>query len=201
MTTKISKNESESSSAVVENETDGLETACYRKCHGQFCLTQTENHFEHEIPLDFSPFLDYLNNFPSAKYERIESLLKLDHSIDRVKSLIINKHITCMDLCLYYLKRVQKTNNYYKVIIELNPHFISEAQQIDEDLKENRVNDRLLFGCVAAVKGIISVRDMYNDAGSYVLHENKMTNDAPIVKKLREQGITRLITMNPSSSY
>ncbi|CAF5035294.1 unnamed protein product, partial [Rotaria socialis] len=119
-------------------------------------------------------------NYTPTTYKRIEALLKSDHSIDRVKSLILNKHITCKDLCLYYLKRIQMTNNYYKVIIELNPHLLSEAQQIDEQINENKVNDKLLFGCVAAVKGNISVRDMYNDAGSYVLHENKMKDDASI---------------------
>ncbi|CAF3339479.1 unnamed protein product [Rotaria sp. Silwood1] len=189
MTETIIEKEKEKESSVIENETDGLETACYRKCHGQFCLTPTVNHFEHEISLDFSPFIDSLTNYSTVKYERIESLLKLDHSIDRVKNLILNKHITCTDLCLYYLKRVQMTNNYYKVIIELNPHLLSEAKQLDEQVNNNTINNQLLlFGCVAGVKGNISIRDMYNDAGAYVLHENKMKDDAPVVQKLREQG-------------
>ncbi|CAF3469297.1 unnamed protein product [Rotaria socialis] len=190
--------EKEKESSTVENETGGLETACYRQCHGEFCLTSTVNHFVHEIPLDFSPFLDSLANYTPTTYKRIEALLKSDHSIDRVKSLILNKHITCKDLCLYYLKRIQMTNNYYKVIIELNPHLLSEAQQIDEQINENKVNDKLLFGCVAAVKGNISVRDMYNDAGSYVLHENKMKDDASIIKKLRQQGCVILGRANLS---
>jgi len=172
-----------------ENESEGLETACYRKCHGQFCLTPTENYFEHEILLDFSPFLDSLTNYSSAIYERIESLLKLDHSINRIKNLIQNKHITCVDLCLFYLKRVQMINNYYKILIELNPNLLSEAKQLDEQFNENKIINQLLFGCVAAIKGNISIRDMYNDAGAYVLHEKKMKDDAPIIKKLREQGI------------
>lgn len=188
------KEDAKLESPIIENATDGLETACYRKCYGQFCLTPTKNQFEHEISLDFSPFIDSLTNYSSTTYERIESLLKLDHSIDRVKNLIQNKHITCMDLCLFYLKRIQMTNNYYKVFIELNPHLLSEAKQIDE---QHATNNQLLFGCVAAIKGNISVRDMYNDAGAYVLHEKKMKDDAPIVKKLREQGriISELINL------
>jgi hypothetical protein len=172
-----------------ENESEGLETACYRKCHGQFCLTPTENYFEHEILLDFSPFLDSLTNYSSAIYERIESLLKLDHSINRIKNLIQTKHITCVDLCLFYLKRVHMINNYYKILIELNPNLLSEAKQLDEQFNENKIINQLLFGCVVAIKGNISIRDMYNDAGAYVLHEKKMKDDAPIIKKLREQGI------------
>lgn len=187
MAENIIKKEENEESPFIENESDGLETACYRKCHGQFCLTSTENTFEHEISLDFSPFIDSLTNYPSTTYERIESLLKLDHSINRVKNLIANKHITCVDLCLYYLKRVQVTNDYYKVLIELNPNVLSEAKQLDENLNSNK--NKLLFGCVAGIKGNISIRNMYNDAGAYVLHENKMKDDAPIVKKLREQGI------------
>jgi hypothetical protein len=188
MAEDIINNEEEKESSFIENESDGLETACYRKCHGQFCLTPTKNNFQYEILLDFSPFLDSLTNYSSTTYERIESLLKLDHSIDRVKKLIKNKHITCIDLCLFYLKRVQMTNNYNKIIMELNPHLLSEAKQLDEQLNENKIDNKLLFGCVAAVKGNISVRDMYNDAGAYVLHEKKMKEDAPIVKKLRDQG-------------
>jgi amidase len=193
MAEDIAKKE-EPKSPSEENESDGLETACYRKCHGEFCLTPTTNHFKHEMLLDFSPFNDSLTNYSSTTYERIESLLKLDHSIDRVKSLIQNKHITCVDLCLFYLKRIQMTNNYYKVIIELNPHLLAEAKQLDE---QQATNKQLLFGCVVGVKGNISVRDMYNDAGAYVLHEKKMKNDAPIVKKLREQGriISNLINL------
>jgi len=186
----IEEEEQEEESPFEENESDGLETACYRKCHGQFCLTPAKNHFEYEIPLDFSPFLDSLTNYSSATYDRIESLLKLDHSINRIKRLIQNKHITCVNLCLFYLKRVKMTNNYYKILIELNPHLLSEAQQLDEQLNENKLSkNKLLFGCVAGIKGNISIRDMYNDAGAYVLHEKKMKDDAPIIKKLREQGI------------
>jgi Asp-tRNA(Asn)/Glu-tRNA(Gln) amidotransferase A subunit family amidase len=85
------------------------------------------------------------------------------------------------------------TNNYYKILLELNPHLLFEAKQLDEQLNENQINNKLLFGCVAAIKGNISIRDMYNDAGSYVLHEKKMKDDAAIVQKLREQGIEILI--------
>lgn len=172
----------------VENETDGLDTACYRKCRGPFCLTSSENHFQHEIPLDFSPFLNALANYPTSTYDRIESLLKLDHSIERVTHLIKNKHISCTNLCLFYLKRIQEINGYRKAIIELNPHLLVEAEELDQQLNDKTVQHRLLVGCVAAVKGNISVRDMYNDAGAFVLHEKRMKYNAPVVKKLREQG-------------
>lgn len=180
--------ENQDDQPVVENETDGKETACYRKCHGLFCLTDEENHFQHEISLDFSPFLSSLSKYPSATYTRIESLLKLDHSIDRVKQLITKKHITCIDLCLFYLKRVQSTNDYHKVILELNPHLLEDAKRLDEQIDNAEMTDKPLFGCVAAIKGNIAVKDLYNDAGAYVLHEKKMSGDAPVVKKLRQQG-------------
>jgi hypothetical protein len=191
MAEDVIKEEGIEESSSIENESDGLETARYRKCHGQFCLKSTENSFEHEIPLDFSPFINSLTSYSSKTYERIESLLKLDHSINRIKNLIENKHITCVDLCLYYLKRIQMTNSYYKIFLELNPHLLSEAKQLDEQLNDHKIhnNNKLLFGCVAGIKGNISIRDMYNDCGAYVLHEKKMKDDAPIIKKLREQGI------------
>jgi hypothetical protein len=173
----------------IDNETDGLETACYRKCHGQFCLTSNENHFQYEISLDYSPFSSSLIDYPSSTYDRIESLLKLDHSINRVKHLIKNKHFTCKDLCLFYLKRIQMMNNYYKVIIELNPHLLIDAEQLDKQINEKTIECQQLYGCVAAIKGNISVRDMHNDAGAYVLHENKMLDDASVVSKLRRQGM------------
>ncbi|CAF4326453.1 unnamed protein product, partial [Adineta steineri] len=110
MAEDVVKEQEQVESSFVENESEGLETACYRKCHGQFCLTSTQNHFQHEISLDYSPFQDALTNYPSTTYTKIESLLKLDHSIDRIRNLIKNKHITCVDLALFYLKRVQMTN-------------------------------------------------------------------------------------------
>ena len=174
------------------NETNGKETACYRKCHDLFSLTLNENIFVHEIQLDFSPFLDQLENYPLTIYKHIESLIRLDHSIDRIQYLIKNKHLTCVNLCLFYLKRIHMTNNYYKIILELNPHLIFEAKKLDEQINENKIDNKLLLGCVAGIKGNISICDMYNDAGAYVLHENKMNNDATIVKKLREQGVNQL---------
>lgn len=174
--------------STLENESEGFETACYRKCHGLFCLTPTKNQFAHELTLNLSAFLPALRDYPSTSFRRIESLLKLDHSINRVKNLIQNKHITCTDLCLFYLQRVQMINNYYKILIELNPHLLSDARQLDEQVSQGNTDQLLLVGCVAAIKGNISIRDMYNDAGAYVLHEKKMKDDSPIVKKLREQG-------------
>lgn len=185
---RVQDDEEKEKISFVENETEGFETACYRRCHGQFCLTPTRNEFQHEITLDFSPFLDALNNYSSTTDERIECLFKLDHSINRVKNLIQNKHITCTDLCLFYLKRVQTTNEYYKIFLELNPHLLTEAKQLDEQKFQDNTDQFSLFGCVAAIKGNISIRDMYNDAGAYVLHEKKINHDSSIVKKLREQG-------------
>ena len=187
-TDNVQVEKEEQSCKPVENESDGLETACYRKCRGPFCLTPTDNHFQHEIPLDFAPFLAALTNYPASTYDRIESLLKLDHSIARVTHLITNKHISCVNLCLFYLKRIQTTNDYHKVILELNPNLVIDAEELDRQLNDKTVQHRLLVGCVVAVKGNISVRGLYNDAGSFVLHEKKMENDAPIVRKLREQG-------------
>lgn len=171
-------------SPFVENESEGVETACYRKCRGQFLLTSVENRYEHEISLDFSAFQLDLENFSNEIYERIERLLKLDHSIERIRKLIENKHITCVDLCLFYLKRIQLTNDYQKVFIELNSSVLNDARQLDREFQTNK----LLFGCVVGIKGNICVNHMYNDAGAYVLHEKQMTHDAPIVAKLREQG-------------
>lgn len=186
----------EQQKTTIENETGGAETACYRKCHGLFCLTERENHFQHELSLDFSPFLQALTNYSLSTYDRIESLLKLDHSIARVKQLIQNKHISCLDLSLFYLKRVQMTNDYHKVIIELNPHLLDEAKYLDEHLNDPNMAKKAMLGCVVGVKGNISVKDMYNDAGAFVLHEKKMTMDAPIVKKLREEGRTSGISQS-----
>ncbi|UJR28049.1 hypothetical protein I4U23_009305 [Adineta vaga] len=184
----IREEEENQENPFIENESEGFDSACYRKCHGLFCLTTTDNHFEHEISLDYSPFIDSLTNYSTRTYQRIESLLKLDHSIDRVKNLIKHKHITCVDLVLYYLKRVQMTNDYYKVIIELNPHLLTEAKRFDEEWNKDIIENKTLFGCVAGIKGNISIRDMYNDAGAHILHEKKMENDAPIIRKLRKQG-------------
>ena len=172
----------------VDNETDGLETACYRKCRGHFCLTLEKNCFQHEISLDFSPFLVSLNNYPSSIYNHIEALMNTAHSIERIKQLIKMKYFTCLDLCLFYLKRVYSTNNYYKIIIELNSHLLDEAKALDEQIQCGNADQYSLLGSVAAIKGNISVRDMYNDAGAHVLHENKAKDDAPVVKKLRQQG-------------
>ncbi|CAF0835923.1 unnamed protein product [Adineta steineri] len=156
----------------IENESEGLETACYRKCHGQFCLTSTQNHFQHEISLDYSPFQDALTNYSSTTYTKIESLLKLDHSIDRIRNLIKNKHITCVDLALFYLKRVQMTNDFYKIIIELNPHLLTEAQQLDKEFNENQINHKLLFGCVAGIKGCLILGRTNLSEWAYSVTEN-----------------------------
>lgn len=83
-------------------------------------------------------------------------------------------------------------------IIELNPEALSIAKAMDKERKEGKIRG-LLHGIPILIKDNIDTADkMMTTAGSLALIGNIASNDAFIVKKLREAGVVILGKTNLS---
>ena len=73
-------------------------------------------------------------------------------------------------------------------IITLNPNVLEEAKQRDKDRKWGILSDVEIYGMPILLKDNINTEGMPTTAGALALLNNKNTEDAFIVKKLKENG-------------
>lgn len=118
------------------------------------------------------------------KFKNIEELIS-NSNIKDIQALYDSKKLTCEDLVVYYLKRIEKYDiNKLNSIIELNRNIIKIAKEKDQQLKSGK-----LYGIPLTLKANIGNSDkMHTTAGSYALKDSILYEDSFIVKKLREEG-------------
>ncbi|OSB08053.1 hypothetical protein B2H97_15810 [Paraclostridium bifermentans] len=118
------------------------------------------------------------------KFKNIEELIS-NANIKDIQALYDSKKLTCEDLVVYYLKRIEKYDiNNLNSIIELNPDVIKIAKEKDQQLRSGN-----LYGIPITLKANIGTSDkMHTTAGSYALKDSILDEDSFIVKKLREEG-------------
>ena len=101
----------------------------------------------------------------------------------------------------WYLSRIQaidKNGPKLNAVIEINPDAIAIARQLDIEYKSGKIRGPL-HGIPILIKDNIDTADqMMTTAGSLALIGNKATQDAFIVKKLREAGAVLLGKTNLS---
>jgi amidase len=104
-------------------------------------------------------------------------------------------------LCELYLKRIEaidKAGPRLHSVIELNPDALTIADQLDQERKSGKLRGPL-HGIPVLVKDNIDTGDqMQTTAGSLALAGHKATQDAFIIKKLREAGAVVLGKTNLS---
>jgi amidase len=104
-------------------------------------------------------------------------------------------------LCELYLKRIEaidKAGPRLNSVIELNPDALTIADQLDQERKTGKLRGPL-HGIPVLIKDNIDTADqMRTSAGSLALAAHKATQDAFIVKKLREAGAVVLGKTNLS---
>jgi len=102
---------------------------------------------------------------------------------------------------LWYLARIQtidKSGPKLNAVIEINPDAIAIAKQLDIEYKAGNIRGPL-HGIPVLIKDNIDTADqMMTTAGSLALVGNKASQDAFIVKKLREAGAVLLGKTNLS---
>lgn len=137
----------------------------------------------------FKPFEEDLAYFSERDYYNLEPYI-LEKNIPSLQESVKNGILTYERIVLFYLYRIRKfeSNNELALhaIISLNPNVIAEAREKDKNRPENTTNT--LYGLPILLKDNINTVGMPTSAGAFALNENKNTNDAFIVTKLKEHG-------------
>ena len=147
----------------------------------------------------FKPFKDDLSNFSEKDYYNLEPYI-LEKDIPSIQKSVKNGILSYEKIVLFYLYRIRKfeSNNQLALhsIISLNPEVINQARE--KDLKRPKNIQNTLYGLPILLKDNINTEGMPTTAGAFVLQENVKTDDAFIVKKLKENGALILGKVNLS---
>jgi len=122
-------------------------------------------------------------------------------SITQLQALMQNGKLSSKAITKSYLKRIaeiDKSGPKLNAIIELNPDAVAIAVAMDAERKQGKIRGPL-HGIPILIKDNIDTADkMQTTAGSLALLGNIATQDAFIVKKLREAGAVILGKTNLS---
>src|SRR3546814_10115697 len=108
--------------------------------------------------------------------------------------------LTSHELVQAYLDRIAAIDDAgpgLNAVIELNPDALSEADQRDAERRQGRVRGPL-HGVAVLLKDNIDATPMINSAGSLALADNRPTDDAFVVARLRAAGAVILGKTNLS---
>jgi amidase len=137
----------------------------------------------------FKPFEEDLAYFSENDYENFKPYI-LEKDIPSIQTSVKNGILSYEKIVLFYLYRIRKfesnTNLALHSIIALNPNIIREAKEKDKNRPEDVINT--LYGLPILLKDNINTLGMPTTAGAYALKHNNKTDDAFIVKKLKENG-------------
>ena len=137
----------------------------------------------------FKPFEEDLAYFSEKDYYNIEPYI-IEKDIPSIQESVANGILSYEKIVLFYLYRIRKfeSNNELALhsIITLNSNVIKEARSRDKSRpKESKYT---LYGLPILLKDNINTIGMPTTAGAFALKENSITDDAFIVKKLKESG-------------
>jgi amidase len=122
-------------------------------------------------------------------------------TIDALQQQMQSGKLTARAMTDLYLKRIQaidKSGPTLNAIIEINPDALAIAEALDEERRNGKVRGPL-HGIPVLIKDNIDTADkMMTTAGSLALEGNVASQDAFIVKQLREAGVVLLGKTNLS---
>uniref|UniRef100_A0A1B6DM41 Amidase domain-containing protein n=1 Tax=Clastoptera arizonana TaxID=38151 RepID=A0A1B6DM41_9HEMI len=116
---------------------------------------------------------------------------------------IRNKKVTCEEVIRTYIQRVQEVNPMLNCLVQDRfSDAVQEARAVDQMLAttsltaEDLLKIKPLLGVPLTVKESIAVKGMSNNAARSTVEENIATEDAEIVRLLREAGAIPLLVSN-----
>ncbi len=111
-----------------------------------------------------------------------------DATILDLRAQLLSGSLSSADLTQAYLHRITELNPLLGAVIQTNPDALSVARQRDSELRSGRSRG-VLHGIPILVKDNILTEDrMESTAGSLALVGVRVTEDAPVVERLRQHG-------------
>lgn len=147
----------------------------------------------------FKPFENDLAYFSEEDYNALKPLI-IEQDIPTLQKHVADGKLTYEKLTLFYLYRIRKfesdSTRSLNAVIALNPNVLKEAKKRDK--KRKKGNTLSVYGMPILLKDNINTIGMPTTAGALALQENISTDDAFIVKRLKEQGALILGKVNLS---
>ena len=179
------------------NETEALKKQQQHKNKRmQFKLFQSK---VLDMNATFKPFQKELSHFSEEKYNKLKPFI-LEQDIPTIQQHIKEDKLSYEELTLFYLYRIRKFESDSTLslnsVIALNPNVINEAKQRDQF--KDTISNYSIFGMPILLKDNINTEGMPTTAGAIALANNKITKDAFIVEKLKQNGALILGKVNLS---
>ena len=137
----------------------------------------------------FKPFEEDLAYFSEEDYQNLIPFI-LEKDIPSIQEYVNNRILSYERIVLFYLYRIRKFESNSDLalhsIIALNPNIVKEAREKDRKRPSNLRNS--VYGLPILLKDNINTIGMPTTAGAFALQNNTTTDDAFIVKKLKENG-------------
>ena len=115
----------------------------------------------------------------------------VEKSIQDIQSSVKKGDLTYEELtaiCLQRIKTLDQEKKGYNSVIVVNEHAVEEARKRDKNYHENRKNVSSIYGIPVMLKDNINTADMPTSAGAEAFSNFYPSEDAELVKKLKENG-------------
>ncbi|MDO6492651.1 MULTISPECIES: amidase family protein [unclassified Cellulophaga] len=165
----------------------------------RYKLIQSKVIDKNEIFLPLYPEVQKLSN---EEYKALKPLI-LEQNIYTLRKHIDNGELTYEKLVLFYLYRIYKYEldnaTTLNTIVALNKDVVMQARKLDELKKKGGESNVVhpIYGMPILLKDNINTKGMLTTAGSIAL-KNNVTDDAFVVKRLKENGALILGKVNLS---
>lgn len=107
-----------------------------------------------------------------------------EKSIEEIQKKLLNGEFSTVELCKYYLKRIEKYQSF-NAVNQINPNVLDQAAQVDQKIANG--NTGALFGVVVLIKDNIASVDMNTSAGAYPLKDLTTKRNATVTQALIDQ--------------
>lgn len=150
----------------------------------------------------FRPLYGEVCKFTEAEYDSLKPLI-LEQDIPTIQLHVASGELSYEKLVLFYLYRIYKyeldNTTTLNTVIALNENVVQEAREKDRAIEENPdLLENPLFGMPVLLKDNINTAGMRTTAGAIALENNENTEDAFIVKQLKDKGALILGKVNLS---
>lgn len=118
-------------------------------------------------------------------------------SLIEIEEAMEKGYITSEQLVNIYLERIEKYNDKFNAINQINEHAVEQAKQLDNMRKEGNVKGRL-HGIPIIVKCNIDAYGMPTTAGTKTLKDNMPKHNSDVVELLVDEGAIVIASANMS---